>query len=75
MRDMKWPSTRRRYAAEQTKRVLEFALTILATVAVVQSLIELIPEGRWMVLINFVVGLVILTVQACHVLNKAKRIK
>lgn len=72
MRDMKWPSTRRRYAAERTKRVLEFALTILATVAVMQALIYMIPQGGWIYLMNYTAGVIVLTLLA-H--EKAKRIK
>lgn len=54
------------------KRLLEFVLTILATVAVAQSLTYMIPQGGWMYLLNFSVGLVILTVQANQVVKRIK---
>lgn len=57
------------------KRLWEFALTILATVAVVQSLTYMIPQGGWIYLINYTAGLIALTLLTRQVLSRAKRIK
>jgi uncharacterized membrane protein len=59
------------------KRAWEFVLTILATVAVVQSLIFMIPQGGWIYLMNYTAGLIALTLLTRQVLNqsKSKRIK
>lgn len=52
--------------------VYRFILTILASAAVMQALIEMIPQGGWLTLSNFTAGVIVLTVLA-H--EKAKRIK
>jgi len=57
------------------KRLWEFALTILATVAVVQALTFMIPQGGWIYLMNYTAGLIALTLLARQVLSRAKRIK
>lgn len=57
------------------KRVWEFALTILATVAVVQALTFMIPQGGWIYLMNYTAGLIALTLLTRQVLSRAKRIK
>ena len=54
------------------KRAGEFVLTILATIAITQSLICMIPQGGWLTLSNYTAGIIVLTVLA-H--EKAKRIK
>ena len=57
------------------KRLWEFALTILATVAVVQALTFMIPQGGWIYLMNYTAGLIALTLLTRQVLSRAKRIK
>lgn len=57
------------------KRAWEFALTILATVAVVQALTFMIPQGGWIYLMNYTAGLIALTLLTRQVLSRAKRIK
>ena len=57
------------------KRAWEFALTILATVAVVQALTYMIPQGGWIYLMNYTAGLIALTLLTRQVLSRAKRIK
>jgi hypothetical protein len=57
------------------KRVWEFVLTILATIAVAQALAFMIPQGGWIYLINYTAGLIALTLLTRQVLSRAKRIK
>ena len=57
------------------KRVWEFVLTILATIAVTQALAFMIPQGGWIYLINYTAGLIALTLLTRQVLSRAKRIK
>ena len=57
------------------KRAWEFVLTILATVAVVQSLTYMIPQGGWIYLMNYTAGLIALTLLTRQVLSRTKRIK
>jgi hypothetical protein len=57
------------------KRVWEFVLTILATIAVAQALTFMIPQGGWIYLINYTAGLIALTLLTRQVLSRAKRIK
>ena len=57
------------------KRAWEFALTILATIAVTQALAFMIPQGGWIYLINYTAGLIALTLLTRQVLSQAKRIK
>ena len=57
------------------KRVWEFVLTILATIAVAQALTYMIPQGGWIYLINYTAGLIALTLLTRQVLSRAKRIK
>lgn len=57
------------------KRLLEFVLTILATIAVAQALTFMIPQGGWIYLINYTAGLIALTLLTRQVLSRAKRIK
>ena len=57
------------------KRAWEFALTILATIAVTQALDFMIPQGGWIYLINYTAGLIALTLLTRQVLSQAKRIK
>ena len=52
--------------------VYRFILTILASAAVMQALIEMIPQGGWLTLSNYTAGIIVLTVLA-H--EKAKRSK
>ena len=59
----------------ENKRLLEFVLTILATVAVVQSLTYMIPQGGWIYLMNYTAGLIALTLLTQQVLSRSKRIK
>ncbi len=78
MRDVKdgvWPSTQRRRAAERNRKVWRFVLTILATVTVMQGLIEMIPQGGWLNLANYTAGVIALTLLTQDILNKTKRIK
>ena len=57
------------------KRAWEFALTILATIAVAQALTFMIPQGGWIYLMNYTAGLIALTLLTRQVLSRAKRIK
>ena len=57
------------------KRAWEFALTILATIAVTQALAFMIPQGGWIYLMNYTAGLIALTLLTRQVLSRAKRIK
>ena len=57
------------------KRLWEFVLTILATVAVAQALTHMIPQGGWIYLMNYTAGLIALTLLTRQVLSRAKRIK
>ena len=57
------------------KRVWEFVLTILATIAVAQALTYMIPQGGWIYLMNYTAGLIALTLLTRQVLSRAKRIK
>ena len=52
--------------------VYRFILTILASAAVMQALVEMIPQGGWLNLGNYTVGVIVLTLLANE---KAKRIK
>lgn len=45
-------------------KVGEFVLTVLATVAVVGGLSQMLPQGGWLYLINYSFGLVVLTLLA-----------
>ena len=47
-------------------KVAEFVLTILATVAVTGGLTQMLPQGGWIYLINYTVGLVLLTLLAAE---------
>ena len=58
-----------------TKRAGEFVLTILATIAITQSLIYMIPQGGWIYLINYTAGLIALTLLTTQVLNRTKQAK
>ena len=57
------------------KRAWEFALTILATIAITQALTFMIPQGGWIYLMNYTAGLIALTLLTRQVLSRAKRIK
>ena len=57
------------------KLAWDFALTILATVAVVQSLSEMIPQGGWIFLANYTAGLIALTLQGYVIFKASKRVK
>ena len=57
------------------KKAGEFVLTILATIAITQSLTYMIPQGGWIYLINYTAGLIALTLLTRQVLSRAKRIK
>jgi hypothetical protein len=54
------------------KRAWEFVLTILATIAVTQTLTYMIPQGGWIYLINYTAGLIALTLLAQSVLKRIK---
>lgn len=54
------------------KKAWEFVLTILATIAVVESLNQMIPQGGWIYLINYTAGLIALTLLAQSVLKRIK---
>lgn len=75
MRDMKnvGVSGSKTYGNKRAwESVYRFILTILASAAVMQALIEMIPQGGWLNLGNYTVGVIVLTLLA-H--EKAKRIK
>ena len=57
------------------KRLFEFVLTILATIAVTQALAYMIPQGGWIYLMNYTAGLIALTLLTRQVLSRTKRIK
>ena len=55
-----------------SKRAWEFVLTILATIAVVESLNQMIPQGGWIYLINYTAGLIALTLLTQTILKRIK---
>lgn len=57
-------SKRNESKTSKAHRAAEFVLTILATVAVTGGLTQMLPQGGWIYLINYTVGLVLLTLLA-----------